>query len=54
MASGVMLTRNLSLREALPPSAHAAGFSMTYTATGVGYAASATLAGTVESAAAPG
>jgi hypothetical protein len=53
MASGVMLTRNLSLREALPPSAHAAGFSVMYTATGLGYAASATLAGAVESAAAP-
>jgi hypothetical protein len=28
MASGVMLTLNLSLREALPQSAHAAGFSV--------------------------
>jgi MFS family permease len=53
MASGVMLTRNLSLREALPQSAHAAGFSVMYTATGIGYAASATLAGAVESTAAP-
>lgn len=53
MASGVMLTRNLSLREALPASAHAAGFSVMYTATGAGYAASAILAGAVESAAAP-
>lgn len=53
LESGVMLTRNLSLREALPPSACAAGFSVMYTATGIGYAASATLAGAVQSAAAP-
>lgn len=53
LLSGVQLTRNLSLREALPPSAHAAGYSVLYAATGVGYAASATLAGAVQSAAAP-
>lgn len=51
--SGVQLTRNLSLREVLPPSAHAAGYSVMYAATGVGYAASATLAGAVQSAASP-
>lgn len=48
LQSGVQLTRNLSLREALPPSAHAAGYSVMYAATGVGYAASATLAGAVQ------
>lgn len=53
LASGVMVSRNLSLREALPPSAHAAGYSVMYAATGVGYGASATLAGAMQSAAAP-
>jgi MFS family permease len=53
LESGVQLTRNLSLREALPPSAHAAGYSVLYAATGVGYAASATLAGVVQNAASP-
>jgi len=53
LEAAVLLTRNLSLREALPPSAHAAGYSVLYAATGVGYAASATLAGAVQSAAAP-
>ncbi|HET6859025.1 MAG TPA: MFS transporter [Streptomyces sp.] len=48
---GVMLTRALSLREALPPGAHAAGYSLMYAATGVGYATSAALAGAVQSAA---
>ncbi|MFD8008909.1 MFS transporter [Streptomyces sp. NPDC058955] len=40
-----MLTRNLALRRALPPSALAAGYSMMYAAVGAGYAASGTLAG---------
>jgi hypothetical protein len=53
LQSGVQLTRNLSLREALPPSTHAAGYSMMYAATGVGYAGSAILAGAVQSAASP-
>lgn len=53
LQSGVQLTRSLSLREALPPSAHAAGYSMMYAATGVGYAASATLAGAAQRAAPP-
>jgi hypothetical protein len=53
LESGVQLTRNLSLREALPPSAHAAGYSVMYAATGAGYAASAALAGAVQSAASP-
>ena len=51
--SGVQLTRNLSLRESLPSSALAAGYSVLYAATGGGYAASATLAGAVQSTAAP-
>jgi hypothetical protein len=49
----VALSRALSLRETLPPSAHAAAYSVMYAATGAGYAASATLAGAVQSAAAP-
>jgi hypothetical protein len=53
LASGVQLARNLSLRQTLPPSAHAAGYSVMYAATAVGYAASATLAGTVQRAASP-
>jgi hypothetical protein len=53
LEAAVLLTRNLSLREALPPSTHAAGYSVLYAATGVGYAASATLAGAVQSAASP-
>jgi hypothetical protein len=53
LQSGVQLTRNLSLREALPSSAHAAAYSVMYAATGAGYAASAILAGAVQSAASP-
>lgn len=53
LASGVQLTRNLSLPEALPPGAHAAGYSVMYAATGLGYAASAALAGAVQRAASP-
>jgi hypothetical protein len=53
LQSGVQLARNLSLREALPPSAHAAGYSVMYAATGAGYAASAALAGAVQRAASP-
>jgi hypothetical protein len=40
-----MLTRNLSLREVLPPSALAAGYSVMYAAVGAGYAATGSLAG---------
>lgn len=40
-----MLTRNLALRQILPPSALAAGYSLMYAAVGAGYAASGTLAG---------
>ncbi|MEV6115071.1 MFS transporter [Streptomyces sp. NPDC052109] len=43
--SGVSLTRNLSLRETLPPSALAAGYSVMYAAVGAGYAATGSLAG---------
>ena len=46
--AGVQLTRNLSLRAALPARAHAAGYSVLYAATGVGYAGSAILAGAVQ------
>jgi hypothetical protein len=49
----VQLTRNLSLRAALPARAHAAGYSVLYAATGVGYAGSAILAGAVQRAASP-
>ncbi|MBT2440846.1 MFS transporter [Streptomyces sp. ISL-36] len=40
-----MLTRNLALRQMLPPSALAAGYSVMYAAVGAGYAASGSLAG---------
>ncbi|MEU2115124.1 MFS transporter [Streptomyces sp. NPDC016459] len=40
-----MLSRNLALREILPPSMLAAGYSVMYAAVGAGYAASGTLAG---------
>lgn len=53
LSSGVLLTRNLSMREALPPSAHAAGYSVMYAAAGLGYAVSASLAGVVQRAASP-
>ncbi|GAA5179780.1 hypothetical protein GCM10023322_10600 [Rugosimonospora acidiphila] len=53
LASGVQVTRALSLREALPSSAHAAAYSVMYAATGVGYASSAALVGAVQTAAAP-
>jgi hypothetical protein len=53
LAAGVQLTRNLSLRQTLPASAHAAGYSVMYAATGAGYAASAILAGAVQSAVSP-
>ncbi|TWP50672.1 MFS transporter [Lentzea tibetensis] len=51
--SGVMITRSLSLRETLPPSAHAAGYSVMYAAVGVGYAGAAALAAAVQSKAPP-
>ncbi|MFJ2771918.1 MFS transporter [Streptomyces sp. NPDC087300] len=51
--AGAMLTRNLALREILPPSALAAGYSIMYAAVGAGYAASGSLAGALLSVAAP-
>ncbi|MER6556594.1 MFS transporter [Streptomyces sp. NPDC001027] len=45
LQSGAMLTRNLSLRDALPPHALAAGYSVMYAAAGAGYAATGSLAG---------
>ncbi|OIJ92822.1 MFS transporter [Streptomyces colonosanans] len=45
LQAGAMITRNLSLREAVPESALAAGYSVMYAAVGVGYAATGSLAG---------
>ncbi|MDX3801899.1 MFS transporter [Streptomyces sp. AK04-3B] len=53
LQSGAMLTRNLSLREALPPDALAAGYSVMYAAAGAGYAATGSLAGGLLRAVAP-
>lgn len=53
LQSGVQVTRNLSLRDALPQSALAAGYSMLYAAVGLGYATSATLSGVVQNATSP-
>ncbi|GGJ32059.1 MFS transporter [Streptomyces brasiliensis] len=53
LQSGAMLTRNLSLREALPPGALAAGYSVMYAAVGAGYAGTGSLAGALLQVAAP-
>ncbi|WP_043673810.1 hypothetical protein [Streptomyces xylophagus] len=53
LQSGAMLTRNLSLREVLPPSALAAGYSLMYAAAGAGYAATGSLAGALLRVVAP-
>ncbi|MER6126195.1 MFS transporter [Streptomyces sp. NPDC001795] len=53
LQSGALLTRNLSLREALPPSALAAGYSVMYAAAGAGYAATGSLAGALLRTVAP-
>ncbi|MEV5903643.1 MFS transporter, partial [Streptomyces sp. NPDC052127] len=53
LQSAAMLTRNLSLREALPPHALAAGYSVMYAAAGAGYAATGSLAGALLKVAAP-
>jgi MFS family permease len=53
LEAGVAVVRNLSLREALPPSALAAGYSVLYAAVGIGYTASALLAGAVQALATP-
>lgn len=48
-----MLTRNLALRQILPPSALAAGYSVMYAAVGAGYAVSGSLAGALLKVVAP-
>ncbi len=53
LQSAAMLTRNLSLREALPPHALAAGYSVMYAAAGAGYAATGSLAGALLPVVAP-
>lgn len=53
LQAGAMLTRNLALREVLPPSALAAGYSVMYAAIGAGYAASGSLAGALLSVTTP-
>ena len=53
LQSGAMLTRNLSLCEALPPGALAAGYSVMYAAAGAGYAATGSLAGALLQVVAP-
>ncbi|MEV0317061.1 MFS transporter [Streptomyces sp. NPDC050658] len=53
LQAGAMLTRNLTLREVLPPSALAAGYSVMYAAVGAGYAASGSLAGALLGVVAP-
>jgi MFS family permease len=53
LQSGALLTRNLSLREALPPSVLAAGYSVMYAAAGAGYAATGSLAGALLKVTAP-
>lgn len=53
LQSAAMLTRNLSLREALPPHALAAGYSVMYAAAGAGYAATGSLAGALLRTVAP-
>ncbi|GGU19341.1 MFS transporter [Streptomyces daghestanicus] len=53
LQSGALLTRNLALREALPPEALAAGYSVMYAAAGAGYAVTGGLAGLLLGVAAP-
>jgi hypothetical protein len=53
LQAGAMLTRNLMLREILPPSALAAGYSVMYAAVGAGYAATGSLAGVLLNVVAP-
>ncbi|MFD9390352.1 MFS transporter [Streptomyces sp. NPDC060000] len=53
LQSAAMLTRNLSLREALPPHVLAAGYSVMYAAAGAGYAAAGSLAGALLKVVAP-
>ncbi|MFE5189507.1 MFS transporter [Streptomyces sp. NPDC056628] len=53
LQSGALITRNLSLRDALPPGALAAGYSVLYAAAGAGYAATGSLAGALLRVVAP-
>jgi hypothetical protein len=53
LASGLQVVRSMGLREALPPSALAAGYSVMYAAVGVGYVGSASLSSAVLSVASP-
>ncbi|UIX33197.1 MFS transporter [Streptomyces sp. GQFP] len=53
LQSGALVTRNLSLREALPASALAAGYSVMYAAASAGYAAAGSLAGALLQVTAP-
>lgn len=53
LQSVVLITRNMSLRERLPSSAHAGGYSVMYAVQGVGYSMSAILAGLVLDHASP-
>jgi MFS family permease len=47
LQGAVMITRNLALRETLPPRALAAGYAVMYAAVSLGYAATGSLAGTL-------
>lgn len=53
LQSGALVTRNLSLREALPANALAAGYSVMYAAASAGYAAAGSLAGALLQVTAP-
>lgn len=53
LESGVMVSRSLGLRAVLPQSVLAAGFSLMYAMSGVGYAASASLSGIALSVTSP-
>ncbi|GGZ75900.1 hypothetical protein GCM10010344_48460 [Streptomyces bluensis] len=53
LQAGAFVTRNLSLGEALPSSALAAGYSVMYAAAGAGYAATGSLAGALLNFVAP-
>lgn len=53
LQSAVLLVRTLALREALPPGAQAAGYSVMYAASGAGYAVTGSLAGALLRVTAP-
>lgn len=52
LAAGVQVSRTMQMRAALPPAAHPAGYSMMYAVGAMGYAASASVGGAVQTAAA--